>query len=102
MRRDDVPAPRTVVLAIRRPLAPADVPRLCEEVRRIAEETNADLIVCDLGAVDGPDVVTADALARIQLLARRVGCQLRVAHACPSLQCVLELMGLKDSVLFER
>ena len=83
-------------------MTPGDVPGLCEGVCRLAVEKEADLIVCDLRSVDAADAVAADALARVQLVARRLGCQLRVQHACPSLQRLFELMGLKDSVIFER
>jgi hypothetical protein len=54
-------------------------------------------IVCDVSALD-PDAVTIDALARLQLSSRRVGCELRLRHASRELQELLAFVGL-DEVL---
>lgn len=44
------------------------------------------------------DLVTIDALARLQLAARRLGCAVRVRHPPPDLSCLLELTGLADAL----
>ena len=43
-----------------------------------------------------PDAVTVDALARLQLAARRHGCTVRLRHASQDLVELLTFMGLRD------
>jgi hypothetical protein len=43
-----------------------------------------------------PDAVTADALARLQLAARRHRCEVRLRQASRALQELLAFMGLRD------
>ena len=57
-----------------------------------------DRIVCDVGAIDKPDLVAVDALARIQLIARRCGAQVLLHNPCDELRELLTFMGL-DAVL---
>ncbi len=66
--------------------------------RRIAWRlAGADAAVtCDVGAVGRPDVVTVDGLARLQLLAGRSGCRIRLRQACPELRDLLDLTGLLE------
>jgi hypothetical protein len=52
-------------------------------------------IVCDVSALD-PDAVTLDALARLQLAARRVGLEIRLRHATSELQELLAFVGLTE------
>jgi anti-anti-sigma regulatory factor len=52
-------------------------------------------IVCDVGSIIHPDAATVDALARFQLVARRTGRQVRLAHASPELRRLLTFMGLE-------
>ncbi|MGZ4430273.1 MAG: STAS domain-containing protein [Gaiellales bacterium] len=53
-------------------------------------------IVCDLGALVDPDVATVDALARLQLNARRLGLQVRLCHAPRELRELVAFAGLDD------
>jgi hypothetical protein len=48
-----------------------------------------------------PDVLTVDALARLQLSARRHGRQLRVRHASDELQDLIDLVGLRKELGLE-
>lgn len=48
-------------------------------------------LLCDNGRVD---LGAVDALARLQLEARRRGCTVWLRHACPDLIELLELVGL--------
>ena len=57
-----------------------------------------DRIVCDVGAIDKPDLVAVDALARIQLTARRCGAQVWLHNPCEELEELLTFLGL-DAVL---
>ena len=57
-------------------------------------------IVCDVGSVP-PDVATIDALARLQLTARRLGLELRLRHASNELQDLLAFAGLREVLRVE-
>jgi ABC-type transporter Mla MlaB component len=85
-------------LVITRPIARSDIPGLCESVREVLKGSDADLVVCDVAALVDPDAVTVDALARLQLTARRCGRRVRLRHACGELQDLIALMGLSDVV----
>ncbi len=43
-----------------------------------------------------PDLSAVDALARLQLAARRLGCSIRLRDACAELTELLDLVGLLD------
>jgi ABC-type transporter Mla MlaB component len=58
-------------------------------------------IVCDVGAVAEPDLGTIDTLARLQLTARREGCEIRLHDASNELRDLLVLVGLDDVLRFE-
>jgi hypothetical protein len=78
------------------PVARADVPWLCERVRLLLAGGGVGQVVCDVGALIAPDVVTLDLLARLQLSARRLGCEVRLRRASCELQDLLALVGLSD------
>lgn len=44
------------------------------------------------------DLGLVDELARLQLAARRLGCSIKLRHACPELLELLEIVGLSDVV----
>ena len=54
-------------------------------------------IPCDVSSLD-VDLSTIDALARLRLLARRAGHEVRLQNASPELWALLSLVGL-DEVL---
>jgi ABC-type transporter Mla MlaB component len=89
------PAPQTVAFAIEGPIARADLAGLCECVCGLLSHSGAHVAVCDVTGVE-PDAVTVDALARLQLAARRHGCQVRLRHASDELLDLLTFMGLRD------
>jgi hypothetical protein len=91
-----LPVPITIVLAIDGRIARADIPALCERVHVLLEGCDAELVVCDVGALVDPDAVTVDALARLQLTAGRLGRRIRLRDPCGELQGLLALMGLGD------
>ena len=72
----------------------ADIPGLCERARILLTSETADQLVCDAGAIVTPDAVAVDALARLQLTARRSGRELRVRRASRELQDLVAFMGL--------
>jgi ABC-type transporter Mla MlaB component len=87
--------PQTIVFAVYGPITRADLPGLCDRVCALLEGSGADVAVCDARGVD-PDAVTIDALARLQLAARRHGCRVRLRNASPELLDLLDFMGLTD------
>jgi len=89
------PAPQTVVFAIDGPIARTDLPRLCDQVCALLDRTGADIALCDVTEIES-DAVSVDALARLQLTARRRGCQARVRGASSELLDLLAFMGLRD------
>jgi hypothetical protein len=89
------PAPATV-LVVYPPIGRADITGLCERLRLLLGESRADPFPCDVGALVAPDLVTIEALARLQLTARRLGRRIRLHDVCGELRGLLALMGLAD------
>jgi ABC-type transporter Mla MlaB component len=87
--------PQPLVFAISGPISRADLPGLCECVCVLLEQNEADVVVCDVSGVR-PDAVTVDALARLQLAARRRACQVRLRNVSDELRELLAFMGLRD------
>jgi ABC-type transporter Mla MlaB component len=59
-------------------------------------ERSATMVVfCDVQGVTA-DAVTVDALARLQLAARRCQCQVRLRGASKELRELVDFMGLRD------
>jgi ABC-type transporter Mla MlaB component len=87
--------PQTVVFSISGPITRADLPGLCERVCAVLSQSAAKVALCDVRGVD-PDAVTVDALARLQLAARRHGCQVHLRHASDELLELVGFMGLTD------
>ena len=83
------------MFAVSGPIARADLPGLCERVCALVARSGADVALCEVRGVD-PDAVTVDALARLQLAARRHGCQVRLRRASNELRELLAFMGLRD------
>lgn len=74
---------------------PADVPLLRERLALLAGEGEVRVIVCDVRALVA-DIVSVEALARLRLTARRLGCAIRLRRLSSELGAVLELCGLAD------
>ena len=91
----DVNAPATIAFGIRGPIARADLSGLCDRVCALLTDTTATVAVCDVSGVQ-VDAVTVDALARLQLAARRHGCRIRLCNASPELLELVEFMALTD------
>jgi ABC-type transporter Mla MlaB component len=90
-----VPAPQTIVFAVSGPIARADLPGLCNRICTLLERGAAGIAFCDVSGLL-PDAVTVDALARLQLAARRHGCRVRLRNASAELRELLAFMGLRD------
>jgi ABC-type transporter Mla MlaB component len=86
-------APQTVDLAFRGPITRDDLPGLSDRICALLSERSAGVVLCDVLGVE-PDAVTADALCRLQLAARRNSCQVRLRHASDELLALIAFMGL--------
>jgi hypothetical protein len=60
----------------------------------LLERSGARTLVCDVGALAHPDLAAVDALARLQLVARRLGCRMLLQRASPELGELLAFAGL--------
>jgi ABC-type transporter Mla MlaB component len=87
--------PLPVSFSIRGPITHADLPGLCERVCGLFAENRANVAHCDITGVRA-DAVAVDALARLQLAARRRGCQVRLRNASDELLELVAFMGLTD------
>lgn len=72
-----------------------EVPRLCEAVRALLGTTGAGVVVCDVAGLGPPGLTAVDALARMELAARRAGGRIRLAGPDPALRALLDLVGLR-------
>jgi ABC-type transporter Mla MlaB component len=91
------PKPSTGIFVIDGPIAAADVPRLCDRLRTLLAASDAEIVVCDVGTL-AADATTIEALARLQLTARRLGRRIRLQRTSDDLDRLLEFAGL-DEVL---
>jgi ABC-type transporter Mla MlaB component len=89
--------PDELAFAIRGPIAREDLPGLCERVRRLFGDHPPQVVHCDVHGVV-PDAVVVDALARLQLAARRRGCEVRLDRASDELLDLVRLMGLANVI----
>jgi ABC-type transporter Mla MlaB component len=87
--------PQSIAFSVTGPITRADLAGLCVRVCGLLEGSDADVALCDVSGVV-PDAVTIDALARLQLAARRQGCQVRLRHASRELIRLVAFMGLQD------
>jgi hypothetical protein len=75
------------------------VPGLCERVRALLEDSGSDCVVCELGPLVVDDLATVNALARLQLVAGRLGCRVLLRDASVELRQLLAFLGLDDVVV---
>ena len=82
--------PNTIILAVDS-LDPDEVPDLIERLGPGIVRGDSTIILCDLARLADADMATVDALARLALRARRMGCAVTLRD--PSTE-LLELVGL--------
>jgi ABC-type transporter Mla MlaB component len=90
------PEPSQPSFALEGPIDRSDIRALCDRAFRLLDEGETGPVMCDVGALVDPDAVMIDALARLQLAARRIGRPIRLRHASGELRALLDLMGLSD------
>lgn len=76
----------------------ADVPVLSEHLAAIVRDSPATVVICDVRGITSPDASTIDVLARLQLMARRLGCGISLYGAHPRLRDLLLLTGLSEAL----
>jgi ABC-type transporter Mla MlaB component len=86
----------SIVFPIGGPIAREELPSLCERFCVVAE--GACEVVCDVEGLGPADAVAVDALARMTLAARRLGCTVRFRHASDELLGLVAFMGLDGVV----
>ena len=91
------PEMRPVAVTIRGPLQRTDLPGLYTRVCALFTANRGGTLVCDVTEV-AIDAVAVEALARLQLGARRHGCTVRLLSAPLELIELASFMGLEDVV----
>jgi ABC-type transporter Mla MlaB component len=94
MSKPDV---RLVEVRIRGPLQRRDLPGLYVRVCALFTANRGATLICDVSEV-AIDAVAVEALARLQLGARRSGCTVRLASAPRELGDLVSFMGLQDVI----
>ena len=90
-------ASRTIHFAVRGPIERADLAGLSQRVCALFAENTNCVVECDVDGVPS-DAVTVEALARLQLVARRSGCRVTLRNASVELLQLVAVMGLADVV----
>ena len=89
--------PRRTSVALTFPVGPIardEIQGLCDELRDTMVVARTRRFTCDVQAIRTPDAAVVEALARLQLTARRLGCEVRLVHASPELRWLVAFMGL--------
>jgi ABC-type transporter Mla MlaB component len=90
--------PRAIAFTIHGPIERADLPGLCDGVCALLQRARPEVAYCEVDGID-PDAVTVDALARLQLAAKRRACQIRLRGASDELRALVAFMGLGDVIV---
>ena len=89
------PPQATIAFAIEGPIGRDDMTGLCRRVCNLLEASGAQVALCDVTGI-AVDAVTVDALARLQLAAKRHGCRVRLRGASRDLLGLVAFMGLSE------
>jgi hypothetical protein len=88
-------------LTLPAPMRRADVPDLCNRAHDLMKESLDHSLECDAAAVIHPDLRTIEAIARVGLLARRLGTGIRLRGASVELLDLLAFCGLRVELVLE-
>ncbi|MFC9240533.1 STAS domain-containing protein [Streptomyces decoyicus] len=90
--------PRAVIWRLGPSIARADIPALCDRLRLLLRTgpRPRTTVLCDVRALDAPDLTTVEALLRLQLTARRLGHGIRLCHVPEGLGLLLTATGLTE------
>ncbi|MEJ3748510.1 STAS domain-containing protein [Actinomycetes bacterium KLBMP 9797] len=75
---------------------PGDVPALTDRLRTLRHDGTIGVVVCDVATITAPDAGTLDALARLQLAARRLGGRILLLDPDQRLRDLLTLTGFTE------
>ncbi len=89
--------PSTITFSIWSPIERDDLPGLCRRVLTLLDQSDAAIAVCDVAGIPA-DLVSVDALARLQLAVRRHHCLIRLRGASDQLRELVAFMGLEDVI----
>jgi ABC-type transporter Mla MlaB component len=89
-----------VRLVIRGPIQRADLPGLFDRVCTLFGSNRGSIVLCDVAGVD-TDAITVEAIARLQLAARRHACQLRLCNVSEELLGLVAFLGLREALTGE-
>ncbi len=92
------PEPEADALTIAAPPGHDHLAELCDRVAALLTATDGGFVVCDVGAVTTADLATVHALARLHLVARRLGGQVRITAVSEELHELLALIGMCEVV----
>jgi anti-anti-sigma factor len=82
------------VLVVAGHVSAGDLPALCTRLAACVAAMDGGVVVCDVRGLANADAVALDALARLQLTARRLGGRIRLRGASPDLRDLLAFTGL--------
>src|SRR4051794_2711272 len=82
----------TLAVHVRAPLRRDDLPGLFSRICGLLCEHDPDVVLCDVGDC-APDLVALSALTRLQLAARRRGCEVRLAGASGEMLALVAFLG---------
>ena len=85
---------RMLFFCVGGPIARSDLPGLSARLCSLLSGSKPDIAFCDVSAVEA-DAVTVEALARLQLAARRHGCHVCLVRASKGLSDLVAFMGLR-------
>ena len=88
-------------LVLPAPTRLADVPELCDRARNLMTGRLGEDLECDVGEVGHPDLRTVEALARVGLIARRLGTGIRLRGASAEMLDLLAFCGLPVELVLE-
>jgi anti-anti-sigma regulatory factor len=88
----------TAVFPIAGSLTSEVIPALCQQLTSLMKCTSAKVIVCDLAELESFNLATIDALAQLQLTARRHGREIQLRHLPQRLKALIKLCGLEQTL----
>jgi ABC-type transporter Mla MlaB component len=71
------------------------VSALCHRLRSLIDQSHARLIICDVSILRPCDLMAIDALARLGLTARRLGCSIQLQGGSDDLLALIAFAGLQ-------
>jgi hypothetical protein len=95
-----VDEPRRSSFSIWGPITRADLPGLCDRVCGVLTVASGSELSCDVATVPS-DAVTIEALALLQLAARRQDCRIVLRNASADLVGLVAFLGLGDVLIEE-